>query len=126
FVLAVIQVQAPAALLETAYGRLLLVKLALLLFLFTLAAINRWRLSGPAQAGETEVQRRLVRSIGIEMLIVLAIFGVAAGWRFTPPPRALVIAAAQPASVHFHTPKAMADLSIAPGHVGPVAASIVI
>lgn len=126
FVLAVIQVQAPAALLETAYGRLLLVKLALLLFLFTLAAINRWKLTGPAEAGETEAQRRLVRSIGIETLIVLAILGVAAGWRFTPPPRALAIAAAQPASVHIHTPKAMADLSITPGHVGPVAASIVI
>ncbi|TIL29763.1 copper resistance CopC/CopD family protein [Mesorhizobium sp.] len=126
FVLAVIQVQAPAALLETAYGRLLLVKLALLLFLFILAAINRWKLTGPAEAGETEAQKRLVRSIGIEMLIVLAIFGVAAGWRFTLPPRALAIAAAQPASVHIHTPKAMADLSITPGHVGPVAASIVI
>ncbi|BCH14619.1 copper resistance CopC/CopD family protein [Mesorhizobium sp. L-2-11] len=126
FVLAVIQVQSPAALLETAYGRLLLIKLALLLFLFTLAAINRWKLTGPAEAGETEVQKKLVRSIGIEMLIVLAIFGVAAGWRFTPPPRALAIAAAQPASVHIHTAKAMADLSITPGHVGPVAASIVI
>ncbi|WP_027153105.1 copper resistance CopC/CopD family protein [Mesorhizobium sp. WSM2561] len=126
FVLAVIQVQAPAALLETAYGRLLLVKLALLLFLFILAAINRWKLTGPAEAGETEVQKRLVRSIGIEMLIVLVISGVAAGWRFTPPPRALAIAAAQPASVHIHTPKAMADLSITPGHVGPVAASIII
>ncbi|TIT11643.1 MAG: copper resistance protein CopC [Mesorhizobium sp.] len=125
-VLAVIQVQAPAALLETAYGRLLLVKLTLLFFLFTLAATNRWKLTGPAEAGETEVQRRLVRSIGIEMLIVLAIFGIAAGWRFTPPPRALAIAAAQPASVHIHTPKAMADLSITPGHVGPVAASMVI
>lgn len=125
-VLAVIQVQAPAALLETAYGRLLLIKLVLLFFLFTLAATNRWKLTGPAEAGETEVQRRLFRSIGIEMLIVLAIFGVAAGWRFTPPPRALAIAAVQPASVHIHTPKAMADLSITPGHVGPVAASIVI
>jgi copper transport protein len=125
-VLAVIQVQAPAALLGTAYGRLLLVKLVLLFFLFTLAATNRWKLTAPAEAGETEVQRRLVRSIGVEMLIVLAIFGVAACWRFTPPPRALAIAAAQPASIHIHTPKAMADLSITPGHVGPVAASIVI
>ncbi|MER8828838.1 copper resistance CopC/CopD family protein [Mesorhizobium sp. M0938] len=125
-VLAIIQVQAPAALLDTAYGRLLLIKLGLLFFLFTLAATNRWKLTAPAEAGETEVQRRLVRSIGIEMLIVLAIFGVAAGWRFTPPPRALAIAAAQPASIHIHTPKAMADLSITPGHVGPVAASIAI
>lgn len=124
--LAVIQVQAPAALLGTAYGRLLLVKLALLVFLLTLAATNRWKLTAPAEAGETEVQRRLVRSIGVEMLIVLAIFGVAAGWRFTPPPRALAIAAAQPASIHIHTLKAMADLNITPGHAGPAIASIVV
>lgn len=125
-VLAVIQVQTPAALVDTAYGELLLIKLALLLFLFTLAAVNRWRLTAPAEAGETEVQRRLVRSICIEVLIVLAIFGVAAGWRFTPPPRALAIAAAQPASIHIHTLQAMADLDITPGHTGPVTASIVI
>ncbi|MDX8477274.1 CopD family protein [Mesorhizobium sp. VK24D] len=125
-VLAVIQVREPAALIDTAYGRLLLLKLALLLFLFTLASVNRWTLTAPAEAGDTEVQRRLVRSIGIETLIVLAIFGVAAGWRFTPPPRALAIAAAQPVSVHIHTLQAMADLSITPGHAGQVAASMVI
>lgn len=125
-VLAVIQVQTPSALVHTAYGRLLLLKLVLLVFLFTLAAVNRFKLTAPAEAGETEVQRRLARSIGIEVLIVLAIFGVAAGWRFTPPPRALAIAAAQPASVHIHTLQAMADLSIAPGHAGLVAASIFI
>ncbi len=95
-VLAFIQVQTPAALVDTAYGKLLVIKLALLVFLFTLAAVNRWKLTASAKAGSTEVQRRLVRSIGIELLIVLAIFGVAAGWRFTPPPRALAIAAAQP------------------------------
>ncbi|RAZ78055.1 copper resistance CopC/CopD family protein [Mesorhizobium atlanticum] len=125
-VLAIIQVQEPAALINTSYGRLLLLKLALLLFLFTLAAVNRWTLTAPAQAGDTEVQRRLVRSIGIEVVIVLAIFGVAAGWRFTPPPRALAIAAAQPVSIHIHTLEAMADLSITPGHAGEVAASMVI
>lgn len=125
-VLAIIQVQEPAALINTSYGRLLLLKLALLLFLFTLAAVNRWTLTAPAEAGDTEVQRRLVRSIGIEMLIVLAIFGVAAGWRFTPPPRALAIAAAQPVSIHIHSLEAMADLSITPGHAGEVAASMVI
>ena len=125
-VLAIIQVQQPAALIDTAYGRLLLVKLALLLFLFTLAAVNRWTLTAPAKAGDTEVQRRLARSIRIEVVIVLAIFGVAAGWRFTPPPRALAIAAAQPVSIHIHTLKAMADLSITPGHAGQVAASMMI
>jgi copper transport protein len=125
-VLAVIQVQTPAALVGTAYGRLLLVKLALLVFLFTLAAVNRWRLTALAEAGATEVQRRLTRSIGVEVLIVLAIFGIAAGWRFTPPPRALAIAAAQPVSAHIHALQAMADLSITPGHAGPVVASMVI
>lgn len=125
-VLAVIQVQTPSALVHTAYGRLLLLKLVLLVFLFTLAAVNRFKLTAPAEAGNTEVQQRLARSIFIELLIVLAIFGVAAGWRFTPPPRALAIAAAQPASVHIHTLQAMADLSIVPGHTGPVAASIFI
>ena len=125
-VLAIIQVQHPAALIETSYGRLLLLKLALLLFLFTLAAVNRWTLTEPAEAGDTEVQRRLARSIRIEVVIVLAIFGVAAGWRFTPPPRALAIAAAQPVSIHIHTLQAMADLSITPGHAGQTAASMVI
>jgi copper transport protein len=125
-VLAIIQVQQPAALIDTSYGRLLLVKLALLLFLFTLAAVNRWTLTAPAEAGDTEVQRRLARSIRIEVVIVLAVFGVAAGWRFTPPPRALAVAAAQPVSIHIHTLKAMADLSITPGHAGQVAASIMI
>ncbi len=125
-VLAIIQVQTPEALINTAYGRLLLIKLTLLVFLFTLAAVNRWRLTASAEAGATEVRRRLTRSISVEMLIVLAIFGVAAGWRFTPPPRALAIAAAQPTSTHIHALKAMADIEITPGHTGPVAASIVI
>ncbi|MER8573642.1 copper resistance CopC/CopD family protein [Mesorhizobium sp. M1338] len=125
-VLAVIQIQTPAALVNTAYGRLLLIKLGLLVFLFTLAAVNRWKLTASAEAGATEVRRRLSRSIGVELVIVLAIFGVAAGWRFTPPPRALAIAAAQPASVHVHALQAMADLSITPGHAGPVTASMII
>jgi len=125
-VLAVVQVQSPGALLTTAYGRLLTAKLALLILLFGLAAINRWRLTTPAEAGVARAAARLSRSIAAEMLIVLAVFGIAAGWRFTPPPRALAIAAAQPASTHIHTEKAMADLSIAPGHAGTVTASIVV
>lgn len=125
-VLAVIQVQTPAALVDTAYGRLLLIKLALLAVLFALAAVNRWRLTAPVEAGDTVARKHLVRSITGETLLVLAIFAVAAGWRFTPPPRALAIAAAQPVSVHIHTLKAMAELSITPGHAGQVTASITV
>lgn len=124
--LAVVQVRTPSALIETAYGRLLLVKLALLAVLFVLAAVNRWTLTRPAEAGEAQARRKLVRSIIAETMIVLLIFGVAAGWRFTPPPRALALAAAQPASIHIHTSKAMADVTVSPGHVGPVSVSIVV
>ncbi|PSJ60834.1 CopD family protein [Pseudaminobacter soli (ex Li et al. 2025)] len=124
--LAVIQVQAPQALLDTAYGSVLLVKLALLVLLFGLAAINRWRLTRPSEAGDAQAVRDLVRSIAAETAIVLMVFAIAAYWRFTPPPRALAIAAAQPASTHIHTEKAMADLTVAPGRAGPVTVSAAI
>ncbi|WP_348643545.1 CopD family protein, partial [Mesorhizobium sp. M2E.F.Ca.ET.209.01.1.1] len=67
-VLAIIQVQEPAALINTSYARLLLLKLGLLLFLFTLAAINRWTLTAPAAAGDTDVQRRPVRTVRLDIL----------------------------------------------------------
>ena len=119
-VLAVVQVEHPRALVETAYGRVFLVKLALLAILFALVAVNRWRLTLPSQAGEPTATRRLVRSIGIETLVVLLILGTVATWRFTPPPRALAAAVAQPASLRIHTAKAMADVTVTPGRAGPV------
>lgn len=125
-VLAVIQVETFSALIDTEYGRLLLAKLALVVGLFALAATNRWALTRPAQAGQTAARHRLVRSIAVEILIVLAIFGIAAGWRFTPPPRALAIAAAEPASTHMMTLQAMADLTVTPGRAGTVSASIML
>lgn len=125
-VLAVIQVEEPAALVETAYGRLLVAKLVLLVVLFGIAALNRWRLTVPAGAGDGAARSRLVGSIGVEILLVATIFGVAAGWRFTPPPRALAIAAAQPVSAHFHTAQAMAEITLTPGRAGPMTASIVV
>ncbi|MDH6233448.1 copper transport protein [Mesorhizobium soli] len=124
--LAVIQVQTPQALLDTAYGNVLLVKLALLAVLFGLAAFNRWRLTRPCEAGDAQAVRRLVRSIAAETAIVLMVFAVVACWRFTPPPRALAIAAAQPASTHIHTEKAMADVTVTPGRAGPVTVSAII
>ncbi|MDP3321832.1 MAG: copper resistance protein CopC, partial [Bosea sp. (in: a-proteobacteria)] len=47
-------------------------------------------------------------------------------WRFTPPPRALAIAAAQPANLHIHTLTAMADVTLTPGRAGPVAVAIML
>ncbi|MEO3385007.1 CopD family protein [Mesorhizobium sp. CAU 1741] len=124
--LTIIQVQQPSALWRTDYGRLLLAKLALVIALFALACINRWRLTLPAEAGEATARRRLARMIAAETAIALLIFGIAAGWRFTPPPRALAIAAAQPESIHIHTEDAMADVTVTPGRAGPVSVSAVI
>ncbi|WP_054309737.1 copper resistance CopC/CopD family protein [Mesorhizobium sp. 1M-11] len=125
-VLAVIQVETLSALADTDYGRLLLAKLALVVGLFALAATNRWVLTRAAEAGQTAARHRLVRSIAAETVIVLVIFGIAAGWRFTPPPRALAIAAAEPVSTHMMTLEAMADLTVTPGRAGSVSASIML
>ncbi len=124
--LAVVQLGQVSALWTTAYGQVFLVKLALLLVLFGLAALNRWRLTKTAETGDGQATRRLARSVAAESALVLAIFAAAATWRFTPPPRALAEAAARPASIHIHTAPAMADLSITPGRAGPVSASIVV
>lgn len=125
-VLTAVQVQRPAALFETAYGAVLLVKLFLLACLFLLAAVNRWILTKPAEAGEQVAERRLVRSIAAETLFVFLIFGTVAAWRFTPPPRALAVVAAGPAKIHVHSSKAMADLTVEPGQTGLVSLSAVV
>jgi copper transport protein len=125
-VLAIVQVEHPRALVETAYGQVLLTKLALLVGLFALASVNRWTLTASVEAGDPAAARRLVRSIATELLLALLVFGAGAAWRFTPPPRALAIAALAPATTHIHTAKAMADVTVAPGHVGSVDVSAVI
>jgi copper transport protein len=122
-VLAIVQVEHPEALINTAYGKIFLVKLTLLSGLFVLAALNRWSLTVPTEAGDAGARRRLVRIIAVETAVILMIFGAVSNWRFTPPPRALAAAAAQPATVHIHTSKAMADLTVTPGRAGPVAVS---
>jgi copper transport protein len=124
--LTIVQVADPSALSQTAYGRLLLAKFALLAGLFGLAALNRFTLTDAVESGDRAAAGRLARSIAAETLIALLVFGVAAGWRFTPPPRAIAAAAALPAEIHIHAEKAMADLSVSPGRTGTVAVSAVI
>jgi copper transport protein len=122
--LAIIQVGKRDALWQTDYGHVFLVKLALVSLLLLMAAGNRWRLTKRAQAGEEIALRRLAFAIFLEFAFAVAVLGTVATWRFTPPPRALAAAAALPASVHIHTEKAMAQVTLTPGHAGPVAASI--
>lgn len=124
--LAVIQVREPEALLSTAYGNVLLVKLGLLFLLFLLAAFNRWKLTAAIESEVSGAGRLLARMIVLETIVVVFVFAAVTTWRFTPPPRALQAAAAEPASTHIHTDKAMVDLTVTPGHTGLVSASAIL
>ncbi len=125
-VLAVVQVERPAALIETSYGRVLLAKLALVALVLGLAGFNRWRLTAQVETGRLAAGRVLGRIVAVELVLMLAIVGTASLWRFTPPPRALAIAAAQPATIHIHTLTAMADVTLTPGRAGPVHVAVML
>lgn len=118
--LAIVQVERPQALLTTPYGLVLTGKLALVAALIGLGTFNRYRLTNAVAAGSGNARSLLSRIIAAEIAIIVAILAVVALWRFTPPPRALAAAATQPASVHIHTEKAMADINVTPGRAGPV------
>ncbi|MGY4236882.1 copper transport protein [Bradyrhizobium sp. USDA 4449] len=113
--LTMIQLEKPAALVDTSYGLILSVKLALVLFLLALAAINRFRLT-PALAKDQVAAPALKRSILLECGTALGIFAVVAGWRFTPPPRTIV--PETPLAIHIHTDNAMFQVLVSPGKAG--------
>jgi copper transport protein len=125
-ILAIVQVERPAALLTTSYGQILCAKLVLVTLLLALAAWNRFRLTPAVISGGDEPRRTLAISIRIEIALVVIILGLVAAWRFTPPPRALAIASGRPALVHIHTAAAMADVTFEPGRAGIVQATIVL
>jgi copper transport protein len=116
FVIAVIQLESFAALIKTPYGIILSVKLTLVVVLLGLAALNRFRLT-PALAIDPLDTRPLARSILVECAVMVAVLAVVAGWRFTPPPRALA-AVVTPLAIHIHTESAMFQVLISPGTVG--------
>lgn len=122
--LAVVQVEKPQALLTTPYGLVLTGKLVLVAMLLGLGAFNRYRLTELVVSGGAATRPLLTRIISAEIAIIVVILAVVALWRFTPPPRALAATAAQPAAVHIHTEKAMADISVTPGRAGPVTITI--
>jgi copper transport protein len=115
--LAVVQVARPDMLWTTAYGRIFLLKCAALVALAALAAVNRFLLTPAVLRGERAASRRLRQSIAAEIALAVVIFCLAAGWRFTPPPRALL--PSEPAFVHLHGETAMADVTLEPGRAGP-------
>jgi copper transport protein len=128
--LALIQLESVRALIETRYGILLSIKLALVVMLLALAALNRFWLA-PTVASDVRNTGPLLGSILLECALAVGILAVVAGWRFTPPPRSLAAAAqAQadaragasavqaPLAIHIHTDKAMFQVLVSPGAVG--------
>lgn len=110
------------------YGGILAAKVALLVGLFALAAWNRLSLTRPALTGDQARQRELRLSVRSEIVLVLIILGLVAGWRFTPPPRSLPRAAeaAVPESifVHMMAGTVFATVTISPGRAGPVTIAV--
>jgi copper transport protein len=115
--LAIIQLQSFRALIETQYGIILSIKLTLVAVLLGFAALNRFRLT-PRLAVDPLNTRPLVRSILAECVVVVGILAVVAGWRFTPPPRALAAAVRPPLTIHIHADQAMFQVLMSPGRVG--------
>ena len=127
-VLAAIQVEAFANVTETNYGRVLIAKTLLVMLLLALAALNRLLLTPGLATPSKASGTWLVRSVGAEIVLCVAILAAVGLWRFTPPPRALADSAdaAASASVHLHTPRIMAQVTLSPGRVGNTRARIVI
>ena len=69
---------APAALVESSYGRLLLGKLAAVALLLSLAALNKWRLVPALRSEGARAQAALRRSITVEMWLAGLILAVTA------------------------------------------------
>jgi copper transport protein len=115
--LAFIQLESVSALTSTRYGWILCIKLALVVVLLALAALNRFRLT-PALRSGSQNTRPLVRSIGFECVVVVGILALVAGWRFTPPPRSLTSAVSPPLALHIHSDKAMFQVLISRSRAG--------
>ena len=125
-ILTIVQLGSPSALIQTAYGQVLALKLVLLLLLFGLACLNRWRLTPRLTADRSSATLGMRRSILAEVVLAVLILSVVATWRFTPPPRMLAQLPVEPARLHVHGEKAMAELVITPGRAGVVSASIAV
>lgn len=130
--LIVIQLDGPADLWLTDYGRLLLAKLLAVSVLFGLALVNRYRLTPLMKLRPAEASARLRRSVLVELAMVAIVFGIVAGWRFTPPRRSLndvgILAGGPnipPDFVeHFHTTNLAAFVTVSPAAIGEVSTAI--
>lgn len=116
--LAVIQLGSLDALWTASYGLILLGKLAAVALLLAIGGFNRYVLTPRIAGGDPEASAHLSRSIKTEIAIAVAILGLVALWRFTPPPRIVRALAESPVQAHIHAGRAMADLRFEPARAG--------
>lgn len=117
----------PGELTTSTYGRLALVKVALLVLALVLAARNRWRLTPavarseevPTAADGTDPVRRLRSSLRAEIVVLALALVAGAVLAQVPPPE---VAAGAPAGGQFEQRLAFGDgqveLTVAPGRRG--------
>lgn len=87
--IACVQVRTPAALLETDYGRLFVIKLTLVAILLAVAALNKLRLTPALQQGAPNSARRLRLSVVAEIALIVGILLATSLLGEKTPPRAL-------------------------------------
>jgi copper transport protein len=124
-ILTVFQFEGTIAAWQTSYFQVFMLKMAFVICLLSLGAWNRWRYVPDLRARNLGATRRLVHALRIEFAVAILVLGVVSLWRFTPPPHSLSAMANHKAvSIHIHTDRAMADISIAPPRAGPVSIKI--
>jgi copper transport protein len=124
-ILALVQVPRLHDLYGTAYGCVLLAKLAAVAALLALAAANRLWFTPGLDAAGSPAKMRLGRSVAVEFALAVLILGLVGLWRFTPPPRALATALAPArASASIHSDRAMVEIRLEPTLSGAPAATI--
>ena len=121
------------ALVDTDYGRLLLIKIALFVVMVAIAAVNRLRLTPRLTQGTgviaTQAVRQLRRNALLEATAGAIVLGIV-GLLGTLPPGSHANhhpSGAIPADAtfqHIHTGQGMADVMIEPGRVGTAHATI--
>lgn len=124
-----------AALTETQYGHLLLIKIALFFVMVGVATVNRTRLT-PRLTAEADMaaahraRRALCRNAGVEAALGAAVIAIVAVLGTLPPGShadhhaAEALIPPDAAFQHIHGEDGMADVTIEPGHVGTASAAV--
>ena len=116
----------PGDLVNTGYGRLLALKVALFVAMLGIAAVNRFHLTpllAAAGARAALARNSLAETaLGLGVLLLVGALGTMAPTAHHHLPTADVPADA--AFVHIHTEQAMAEVTIEPGRAGPANANI--